>query len=221
MRLDGVIFDLDGTLLDSSPDVFNAANYVLQRRNMSTSLVAVRAALASGSAEWMRDLLKSMGMALSEEEYQEIRKEFLQYYRLHPMVDSEVFAGVETCLQKLKSLGVKLAVCTNKPSKLTALVLKQAGLAEYFEVVVAADDVVAKKPDPLHLHETIKRLGTEKVVMIGDSRADILAADAAGVPSLLFCENDSKSLDNTYIEMTQGVFFCYSALLFKLEELMG
>jgi phosphoglycolate phosphatase len=131
--------------------------------------------------------LQSRGRAVSDARFEDLVRAFMGHYELHIADLSGLYPDVETVLDELGRAGYRLAVCTNKPEKLSLLLLEKMGLLSRFAAVCGADTFPVKKPDPAHLTGTITRAGGDPrhAVMIGDSRTDRETARNAGIPCIL------------------------------------
>ena len=182
-----LIFDLDGTLIDSAPDVRASINRVLAgmgRRELT--LEESKDMVGWGGRVLAEKALAKTGEAGTPEDIDRALDGFLTTYANHPADNTVVFPGVIEALENLKAAGVRMGICTNKPTATTPPVLEALGLAQYFDVVSCGDAVPHKKPDGRHVHLVVEELGAsvETVVMIGDSENDISAAIDAGVRSI-------------------------------------
>jgi phosphoglycolate phosphatase len=176
----GLLFDLDGTLVDSVPDIGRAANAVLRDAGLPDADDAeVRAAMGHGPAALMRTLLASRradGVSV-EEAVADLRAA----YARRPVVETRPYPGVRGTLVALQSRGVPMAVVTNKPMLHTGLVLDGLELRGFFGAVVGGDTLAVRKPDPAPVHHAMRQLGVGRALLVGDSVADRDAAAAAGV----------------------------------------
>ncbi len=184
---DALIFDLDGTLIDSAPDVCASLNRVLAakgRREMT--LDETKDMVGWGGRVLVEKALALTGVPGTPEDIDRTLEAFLTTYADHPADHTIVFPGVIEALEKFKADGVKLAICTNKPTATTPPVLEAMRLDGYFDVVSCGDAVPHKKPDGRHVLHCIEQLGAspETVAFIGDSENDIDAANNAGVRSV-------------------------------------
>ncbi|OAN51335.1 hypothetical protein A6A04_16290 [Paramagnetospirillum marisnigri] len=181
--LRAVLFDLDGTLIHSLPDLVAAVNRMLatEARPPLTS-DAVKAMVGDGADALVSRAFEATG-GLPGPEIGPYLERFLADYEPRSADTTLPWPGVEETLSRLRELGLALAVCTNKPRAATAEVLSKLGLDVHFDLVVAAEDAPAIKPDPAHVRVILDRLGIEAgaAVMVGDSINDILSAKAAGV----------------------------------------
>lgn len=183
-----IIFDLDGTLIDSAPDVCRALNRALAGLDRRPHTVdEVKGYLGFGARILMEKALNATGTEPAGDVIDELTTAFLDDYALHPVVDTVVFPGVTQVIEELMEKGARLAICTNKPSITAAPVLDALDLSKYFDVVVCGDQVENKKPHGGHVLDTIEAAGGERSrsIMVGDSENDIDAAIHASVRSVV------------------------------------
>ena len=179
-----VIFDLDGTLVDTAPDLTAALNFVLRAEGRATvALGEVRHLVGHGARKLIERGLGTTGGMLPEAEIDRLLVSFLEFYSENLAVESRVFAGVAETLDEIAGAGAAMGICTNKPEGLSVRLIAEVGLARHFTVILGADSVARRKPDPGHLLKTIAHLGgdPDRSVMVGDSENDIATARAAGV----------------------------------------
>jgi phosphoglycolate phosphatase len=184
---DVLIFDLDGTLIDSAPDVRASINRVLAeigRRELT--LEETKDMVGWGGRVLAEMALAKTGDAGTEDDIDRALEGFLATYAHHPADHSIVFPGVIPVLDAFKAAGLRLGICTNKPTATTPPVLDAMGLAQYFDVVSCGDAVPHKKPDGRHVRLVVEQMGAtiQTAAMIGDSESDITAAIDAGVRSV-------------------------------------
>ncbi len=182
-----LIFDLDGTLIDSAPDVRASVNRVLEAGGRrALSLAETKDMVGWGGRVLMEKALALTGDPGTSEDIDRALEAFLTTYADHPADNTIVFPGAIEALENFKAAGVKMAICTNKPAATTAPVLNAMGLHGFFDVVSCGDAVPHKKPDGRHVLLCAEQLGAspETVAMIGDSENDIRAAIDAGVRSV-------------------------------------
>lgn len=183
-HVQAVAFDLDGTLCDSVADLATAANAT--RRHMGLPELpekTVESYVGDGIAKLVhRVLTNSREELAAQDKWETAFTFFITSYREHLSVFTRAYPGTETGLGLLKSLGIPLAVITNKNELLATELLKQLGLADYFSLILGGDSLPEKKPNPLPLQHAAEVLGIriENMLMVGDSHNDILAAKAAG-----------------------------------------
>jgi phosphoglycolate phosphatase len=182
-----VIFDLDGTLVDTAPDLMRATNHVLaQMGRRAISLDEVRVFVGHGARALITRGLAATGGLPERFDIEPVYRQFVAYYADHICEASTVFPGLVTLLDRLVAAGVGLGICTNKLEGLSVQLLEALGLRHYFGSVIGPDTLGISKPDPRPFAEAVNRLGLADVeaVMVGDSETDILTARAAGVPVL-------------------------------------
>ncbi len=182
-----ILFDLDGTLIDSAPGVAWSLNRALEAEGRGSLTVdRVKDLVGKGAQYLVADALTDTGGIDDDGHPDRVREAFLQIYSENPIQDTIVFPGAMEVLEALKSDAVPMALCTNKPRKTTLPVLDAFGLADFFPVMLCGDDVENRKPDGRHLLETVARMNMPGVpaIMVGDSENDILAAHDAGLPSI-------------------------------------
>ncbi|GAB6052619.1 phosphoglycolate phosphatase [Magnetospira thiophila] len=186
--LDCVLFDFDGTLVDSAPDVRHGLNKALARRNRGPrSLTEVKSWVGRGARDLVIAALEAGGGSLPEAEIDALNQDFLSAYAAEPIIDTVVFPGAIEMLDELRRRGKKLGICTNKPSLTCAPVMAALDLDRYFEVVLCGDQVTHRKPDGRHVHDCINALGgvPERAVLVGDSENDAYAARNAGIACVM------------------------------------
>jgi phosphoglycolate phosphatase len=182
-----VAFDLDGTLVDTAPDLVAALNHALARLGVAAVPAHdVRAMVGHGARRLVERGLAAAGVADAALIDQGVAH-FLDHYRANIAVGSRPFDGVERALDSLSARGARLAICTNKPEALTLALLGALGWQGRFAAVLGADSRPWRKPDPRHLTDTLEAAGSHAgdAVYVGDSLTDSLAASAAGVPFVL------------------------------------
>ena len=185
MRTLTVVFDLDGTLVDSAPDLVAALNVVLSGVGLRPVAYADARVMVGGGARVMVERgLKANGRTLPPAQIDRMERDFIGYYADHIAVHSRPFHGVEAALDELATSGCQLAVCTNKLEWLSLRLLDALDLTRRFRAICGADTFGVSKPDPQILRGTIDRAGgdTTRAIMVGDSMTDIATARATGIP---------------------------------------
>lgn len=180
-----VIFDLDGTLVDTAPDLAASMNRVLERHGRAqVPLRKVRQMVGHGARALMAKGMSETGEPATEAMLDQLYAEFLEHYMEHLADMSQPFPGAVEQVERCREAGLRLGICTNKPEKATLLLLEQLDLKHHFSAIVGGDTLAVKKPDPRHLLVTVRRAGgnIKRAVMVGDSETDILTATAAGMP---------------------------------------
>ncbi|HMI19475.1 MAG TPA: phosphoglycolate phosphatase [Sphingomonas sp.] len=182
MKFDIVIFDLDGTLADTAPDLTAALNHALVRLGR-TPVPAddVRHMVGHGVRVLLRNGLAATG-EVSEALIDQGFPIFFDYYEKHIADGTRPYDGVETVLDALAAQDVKLAICTNKLEVLARDLVAALGWQDRFAAIVGGDTLPQRKPDPAPVYEAIRQAGGGRAVFIGDSISDTDAARAAGIP---------------------------------------
>jgi phosphoglycolate phosphatase len=180
-----VVFDLDGTLVDTAPDLINALNYVLDREGLPpVPLHSARNVIGAGARRLIERGLELEGRAATVADITRLTEDFIVYYAEHIADTSRPFEGLESALDDLTRRGYRFAVCTNKLEWLSKLLLDRLGLSSRFSAICGADTFGISKPDPGILQQTLARAGghTSSAVMVGDAGPDIGVARRAGIP---------------------------------------
>lgn len=185
MTQKAVIFDLDGTLVDTAPDLWRATNHVLTGAGRSeVSLDQVRAFVGHGARKLIARGFAATGSPLEPSEIEPLYEKFVTYYGGHIASGSAPFPGCIALLDLLKAKGVLIGICTNKLEGLSVRLIEALGLASYFAAIVGPDTIGIAKPDPAPYREALRRMGAQSArsLLVGDSETDVLTARAAGVP---------------------------------------
>jgi phosphoglycolate phosphatase len=180
-----VVFDLDGTLVDTAPDLINALNFILDREGMPpVPLHAARNMIGAGARRLLERGLELEGRLTSVADITRLTDDFIDYYAAHIADASRPFDGLEGALDELQAQGYRLAVCTNKLEWLSKLLLDRLGLSRRFSAICGADTFGISKPDPAILQQTVARAGGQlsSAIMVGDAGPDIGVARRAGIP---------------------------------------
>jgi phosphoglycolate phosphatase len=188
-----VLFDLDGTLIDTAPDLMNAHNHVMKKFGYETrsteeirNLVGKGAASMIGRSMWNQ--AKNELKKIDDEEIKSLMvKEFIDYYGKNIANESKLIKGVSKFLVWCKNNNISMAVCTNKTEHLAVDLLKQIKIYDYFEYVAGYNTFEYCKPDPRHLTSVVEILqgDVKKTIMVGDSETDAESAKAANMPFIL------------------------------------
>ena len=195
-----ILFDLDGTLVDTAPDLMNAHNHVMKKFGFKTkttneirNLVGKGAGAMIGRSIWGQ-AKKEFSKVTDQKIKDEMVKEFVNFYGKNINNDSTLINGIKDFLKWCKDQNISMAVCTNKQEYLSIDLLKKIGIYDFFEYVAGSDTFDYCKPDPRHLTSVVEILDGDvnKTIMIGDSETDANAAKAAEIPVIL--------LENGYTE---------------------
>jgi phosphoglycolate phosphatase len=180
-----IVFDLDGTLIDTAPDLVRALNETLDLEGLPRmKLEAMRAMVGQGARVLIERAAGLSGASFSPDRLSQLVAAFIDFYRADIAGESEIFAGVAEALDALAALGAKLAVCTNKRTDLSVQLLAAMRLEQRFSAIVGADAVTDRKPHPDHYRAAVTRAGgvVRRSLMVGDTAADVAAARGAGAP---------------------------------------
>ena len=180
-----IVFDLDGTLVDSAPDLVNALNFVLEREGLpSVPLTSARKMIGAGARAMIERGLEAEGRTCTPDHITKLTDDFIAFYADHISDNTRPFEGTEAALDELASRGHRLAVCTNKLEWLSNRLLDNLNMSARFAAICGADTFGVQKPDPAILRQTIARAGgtPDAAIMVGDSGPDIGVAKRAGVP---------------------------------------
>ena len=195
-----ILFDLDGTLVDTAPDLMRAHNHVMEKFGYPTkstdeirNLVGQGAGAMLGRSIWGQ-AKKEFGKVQDEKIKKEMVKDFVDFYGKNIVNESTLINGVKEFLKWCKEQNISMAFCTNKQEHLSNDLLKKIGIYDFFEYVAGSDTFDYCKPDPRHLTSVVEILDgdVKKTIMIGDSETDANAAKAAEIPVIL--------LENGYTE---------------------
>ena len=182
-----IIFDLDGTLVDTAQDLTGALNAVLAKAGLEPiALARVRHTVGGGARGMVERGFAETGEALAAAEIDHWTEAFLVHYRAHLSDLSRPFPGVHETLEALAAENAVMGVCTNKSVEASCRLLRELDLERFFGAVLGGDSLAVRKPDPEHLAATIRAVAgkTEHAVMVGDSDIDIAAAHNLGVPAI-------------------------------------
>jgi phosphoglycolate phosphatase len=189
-----VAFDLDGTLVDTAPDLVRALNASVGVDGLEpVPIAAVRAMVGRGARALIERAYERAGApALADHEIEVRLDRFMTTYRAGIADLSRPFPGVIEALDVLAAHGAALSVCTNKPTGLAVALLRALGLADRFERIIGPEDAPAKKPDPRHLEAALGAKADRRSVLVGDSEPDARAAISAGAWSVIFEDGYSE-----------------------------
>ena len=202
-----ILFDLDGTLVDTAPDLMHAHNHVMKKFGYPTksteqirNLVGKGAGAMIGRSIWGQ-AKKEFSKVNDEKIKKEMVSEFVKFYGKNIINESTLINGVKEFLKWCKKENISMAVCTNKQEYLSIDLLRKIGIYDYFEYVAGSDTFDYCKPDPRHLTTVVEILDGDlkKTIMIGDSETDANAAKAAEIPMILLEDGyTEKNIDEIY-----------------------
>ena len=206
-----ILFDLDGTLIDTAPDLMNAHNYVMKKFGYETkSRSDIKKLVGKGAASLIERAVwgqakKEFSQINDKEIKDEMVKDFIEYYANNIAVESKLINGVLEFLKWAKTNNISMGVCTNKQEHLAIDLLKKIKIYEYFEYVAGCNTFDYCKPDPRHLTNVIEIMqgDIKKSLMIGDSETDADSARAAGIPFILvedgYTEKKVSEIHHNYL----------------------
>ncbi|HTT46742.1 MAG TPA: HAD family hydrolase [Pseudolabrys sp.] len=180
-----IVFDLDGTLIDTAPDLVDTLNVVFTREGWPPVPYEIARNQIGGGAKMMiKRGVAAEGITIAAEKLEQLFADFIAHYTDHIADRSRPFPGLIDALDELAARGCRLAVCTNKLERLSVLLLRQLNLANRFAAVCGQDTFGVQKPDPEVLRRTVVAAGGSlaQAIMVGDSMTDIRTARAAGIP---------------------------------------
>ena len=180
-----IVFDLDGTLVDTAPDLTAALNAVMRSIGRAeVPLADVRHMVGRGARYLIERAMEATGAPAREDQIGDLFDAFIDHYDANIAAQSRPFERAVSVSQSLAARGHKLGICTNKPEALALKLMGELGLRDLFPVILGADSRPYKKPDPRHLFDTISSLGgsAASAVLIGDSETDVKTARAAKLP---------------------------------------
>jgi phosphoglycolate phosphatase len=187
-RPDAVVWDLDGTLVESAPDLAKALNAVLNEHDCHGHPVAqVRPMIGDGVAKLIERGFRAAGAPLDEADCQALVPRFMEIYMSCATDSTHLVPGARDAVLSFYNAGIKQAICTNKPLAVTLQILDALDVRGYFGAVVGGDSTAEKKPHPLPLQHCLEQLRASpgRAVVVGDSAADVGAARACGIPVVL------------------------------------
>ena len=194
-----ILFDLDGTLVDTAPDLMDAHNHVMKKFGHKEKKLSDIKSLA-GKGAWVM-MQRSFRQEIKDEKIKkEMTKEFIDFYSKNIDKGSKPINGVMEFLKWAKTKNISMAVCTNKQERLAVDLLKKLRMYEYFEYVAGSDTFPFNKPDPRHLTDVVEIIqgDLKKTIMVGDSEVDAMSAENAKIPFVLvkdgYTEKSTKEI---------------------------
>ena len=206
MPVQALVFDLDGTLVDTAPDLMAAANHALSLIDrLPIPEARFRHLVGHGALNLIKRGIAETGAPVTDETVKRLYDAFLAYYGANIATHSKVFPGLVPLLDQAKGRRILMGVCTNKVEGLSHKLLNEIGLAKYFDAVVGGDTLAVMKPDVAPYNEVTKRLrvASASSMMLGDSETDIRTAQNVGVPviavSFGYTEKHVSHFNPTYV----------------------
>jgi phosphoglycolate phosphatase len=193
-RVKAIIFDLDGTLIDSAPDIHAAVNKVLaESGDGDLPLDTVRGFIGNGVAVLIERVIEAKGLDMGR--HGAMLDSFMRHYEADPATLTTLMPGVKDAVEQFRDEGWAMGVCTNKPEAVSRAILNDLGVGAFFEIVVGGDTLDVKKPDPAVALAVKERLGATQAVYVGDSEVDAECAWKAGMRFALYTEGYHKAED--------------------------
>ncbi len=187
-----IIFDLDGTLVDSAPDIHAAANFLLKCEGKEKlDLETVVSFVGNGLPMLTKRVMRARGLDLSD--FDRCYDILADYYGNHAADLTQAYSGVMNALSVLKQQEYSLGICTNKQEEPARSIVSDIGLGSFFDVIIGGDTTSVKKPNPEPLEVAVKQLGATKALYVGDSEVDAQTALNAGVTFALYSEGYRKT----------------------------
>ncbi|MFA6280595.1 MAG: HAD-IA family hydrolase [Bdellovibrionales bacterium] len=217
-RLEAVLFDCDGTLLDSAPDIGQALNLMLEECDRPPlPLEQIKGFLGDGMMELCCRALTATGGLPQDDVYPFVQK-FITHYRKVPADPSQIYAGGREALEALSGAGVKLAMCTNKQEAATRRIFDQLDLTRYFAAIAGGDTYMVHKPHPDHVLNLLKAMDVspEGTLFVGDGMNDVLASRQAGVKCVIITHGYSDDWEALGADALIGGFGELTAAIEKL-----
>lgn len=193
-----IIFDLDGTLIDSVPDIHKAASEMLAETGHSALGIAkIGSFIGNGVPALITKIMQEIDLDHEDRARHAVLEEcFMRHYTAAPAVLSKPFDNVRATLDYFLATGFRLAVCTNKPEAIAKQILHDLNMDTYFAVVIGGDSLTVRKPDPAPLHAAIDQAYASAAIYVGDSEVDSETAQHADVPFILFTEGYRRASIN-------------------------
>lgn len=217
-----IVFDLDGTLIDSAPQIHAVANKVFTDSGLQPfAFDVVRGAIGNGVGVLVSRLLQSQGLESTGPLQAELAGHFVKIYE-EAFDLTVLYPGVAVALTELAKAGHRLAICTNKPEGPARAVLRHFGLADLFEVMIGGDTLATRKPDPAPLLAAVRLLGPGAALFVGDSEVDAEIARAAHVPLALYTQGyRTAAVETLGAAITFDDFSALPRLISRLGPLPG
>ncbi|MCR9256733.1 MAG: phosphoglycolate phosphatase [Alphaproteobacteria bacterium] len=188
-----IVFDLDGTLIDSAPDIHAASEKVLIDEGLTPlSFKLIKSFIGNGVPTLVERMIHACDLEMEPDRHARMIETFLAHYDAAPTAHSTMFPGLAETLTRLEDEGFLLGVCTNKPKAPSDKILADFDLDRFFRVVVGGDSLAERKPDPAPLQHAFAHLDADRRLYVGDSEVDAETAKRAAIPFALFTEGYRK-----------------------------
>ncbi len=204
-----VVFDLDGTLIDSAPDIAAALNRVLAADGLAPlGLAEVRGMIGDGAKALLQSGLAARGHAFAPRHL----AAFIADYQANPVRKTVCYPGMVQALAALQAQGRVLGVCTNKPIAPARTILQELGIAHYFTAIIGGDSTPYKKPDPRHLAATLAAMAVSDAIMVGDHMNDLEAAAGLGLDAIFVSWGYGEAAFTHTVNTAQALAACIAQM---------
>ena len=186
-KIDSIIFDLDGTIIDSGPDLLDSLNFVLNKKKLpSISNNVIGNLVGGGASAMIKKGYDYLGKKIGDDEVAELVEVFLEYYFKNCSKKTKIYSGIQNFIIDMKKKDLKIGLCTNKKQYLTEKILEDLKINNYFDAIVGSSVDIKLKPDTEMLEICLNKLNSEprNSIMIGDSDNDILPANQLNMTSI-------------------------------------
>ena len=186
-KIECIFFDLDGTLIESGPDLLDSLNYVLLKNKMPEIPNGVIGNLVGGgAANMLKKAYKHFNKEINKNEIDLLVSQFLDFYSINCSKKTTLYEAVESTLEELKLKGIKMCICTNKKQYLAEKIILDLGVNNFFSIILGSTDKIKLKPDSSMLRFLINKLSlnVDEIIMVGDSENDIIPSNELGITSV-------------------------------------
>ncbi len=186
-KIDSIIFDLDGTIIDSGPDLLDSLNFVLNKKKLpSISNNVIGNLVGGGASAMIKKGYDYLGKKIGDDEVAELVEVFLEYYFKNCSKKTKIYNGIQNFIIEMKKKNLKIGLCTNKKQYLTEKILEDLKINNYFDAIVGSSVDIKLKPDTEMLEICLNKLNSEprNSIMIGDSDNDIIPANKLNMTSI-------------------------------------
>ena len=186
-KIDSIIFDLDGTIIDSGPDLLDSLNFVLKKKKLpSISNKVIGNLVGGGASAMIKKGYEYIGKKIDDREVKELVEVFLEYYFKNCSKKTTIFSGIKDFIIYMKNKNLKIGLCTNKKQYLTEKILEDLKIHKYFDAIVGSSIDIKLKPDTEMLELCLNKLNSipQNSVMVGDSENDVIPANKLNMTSI-------------------------------------